>query len=125
MSGSFFDAGLRFQCRRCSHCCRHEPGYVFLTQDDLERLAAGLELTPAEVRRATAAGADRSSAIEPAETPAYDRVLWGPGCRVWAPAAAVPQLPFWTAELVAEDWSSSSIVRAWAAACPGQAIRDY
>ncbi|HUX21603.1 MAG TPA: YkgJ family cysteine cluster protein, partial [Spirochaetia bacterium] len=35
----FYQDGLRFECTRCDACCRHEPGYVFLSQTDLRRLA--------------------------------------------------------------------------------------
>ncbi len=34
----FYQNGLRFSCTRCSRCCRHQPGYVFLSEDDLDRL---------------------------------------------------------------------------------------
>jgi hypothetical protein len=118
MSGSFFDAGLRFQCRRCSHCCRHEPGYVFLTQDDLERLAEGLELPPAEVRerycRQVRIGAFRRLSLR--ETPAYDCILWGPeGCRVYGHRPLqCRSFPFWSSNLSSrESWEEA------ARACPG------
>ncbi|HQO67077.1 MAG TPA: YkgJ family cysteine cluster protein, partial [Spirochaetales bacterium] len=35
MNQSFWHEGLRFECARCSACCRYEPGYVFLSADDL------------------------------------------------------------------------------------------
>ena len=35
----FYSAGLRFTCRQCSACCRHESGFVFLSENDLERLS--------------------------------------------------------------------------------------
>ena len=35
MSEPFYAEGLRFSCERCSACCRGEPGYVFLTKEDL------------------------------------------------------------------------------------------
>lgn len=28
-----------FSCTRCSSCCRHESGYVYLSENDLSRLA--------------------------------------------------------------------------------------
>jgi Fe-S-cluster containining protein len=36
---SFYAAGLRFSCTRCSSCCRHESGFVYLSENDLRRLA--------------------------------------------------------------------------------------
>src|SRR5512145_1944147 len=31
---------FRFECARCSACCRGEPGFVFLTARDLRELAS-------------------------------------------------------------------------------------
>lgn len=36
--------GLQFTCTRCSNCCRHESGYVFLSEQDISRLSQGLSL---------------------------------------------------------------------------------
>ncbi len=38
----FYKKGLRFECTRCSKCCRHTPGYVFLSEADIELLVAAL-----------------------------------------------------------------------------------
>jgi Fe-S-cluster containining protein len=35
----FYADGLRFSCQRCSSCCRHESGFVYLSENDLSRLA--------------------------------------------------------------------------------------
>lgn len=45
MSEPFYKDGLNFECQRCSYCCRHEPGYVFLSENDLQAMLAvtGLE----------------------------------------------------------------------------------
>ncbi|MBO8436036.1 MAG: YkgJ family cysteine cluster protein [Spirochaetes bacterium] len=32
----FYDKGLRFECQMCSYCCSAEPGYVYLTEKDLD-----------------------------------------------------------------------------------------
>jgi len=37
----FYEDGLRFSCiEGCRYCCSCEPGYVFLSQPDLDRLCA-------------------------------------------------------------------------------------
>ena len=41
----FLDDGLAFTCQRCLYCCSAEPGYVFLTKNDLERASATLGIT--------------------------------------------------------------------------------
>jgi len=40
----FYANGLRFSCRRCSACCRYDSGFVFLSEIDLEKLAAGQKM---------------------------------------------------------------------------------
>ena len=41
----FYEDGLNFECQRCRYCCSVEPGYVFLSEEDLDRLCSffGLE----------------------------------------------------------------------------------
>jgi Fe-S-cluster containining protein len=109
MSDSFYAAGLRFSCRRCSRCCRHEPGYVFLTREDLERLAQGLGLPQSEVLerhcRVVRFGALRRISLR--ETPAFDCILWGvEGCRVYSNRPLqCRSFPFWAVNLASpEDW---------------------
>ncbi|MDR2964459.1 MAG: YkgJ family cysteine cluster protein [Treponema sp.] len=40
---SFYASGLNFSCQRCSSCCRHDAGYVYLSENDIEKLIAKLE----------------------------------------------------------------------------------
>jgi Fe-S-cluster containining protein len=44
----WFSKGLRFKCTGCGECCTGSPGYVFLSIDDLERLAQHFSLSPEE-----------------------------------------------------------------------------
>lgn len=37
--------GLSFQCQGCNYCCSVEPGYVFLSQEDLNNLSKHFSLT--------------------------------------------------------------------------------
>lgn len=48
---SWLQKGLRFRCTGCGKCCTGAPGYVFLTQSDLEQLAAHFHLSPAQFAR--------------------------------------------------------------------------
>ena len=34
----FYTDGLRFSCTQCSRCCRHDSGYVFLSENDVNAL---------------------------------------------------------------------------------------
>lgn len=40
--GPWYREGLRFTCTQCGNCCSGEPGYVWLTRQDIERIAAAL-----------------------------------------------------------------------------------
>jgi Fe-S-cluster containining protein len=48
---SWFSEGLKFQCTGCGKCCTGSPGYVFLSDTDIQNLAAHLSLQPAEFAR--------------------------------------------------------------------------
>ena len=42
------DAGRRFSCLRCSSCCRHESGFVYLSRADLTKLCEYCTLEEAQ-----------------------------------------------------------------------------
>ncbi len=44
MSNCFYEKGLRFECQGCRYCCSAEPGYVFLSEQDIKRLSDGLSM---------------------------------------------------------------------------------
>ena len=39
---AWYVAGLRFACTHCGGCCSGAPGYVWVTQDEIDRIAAFL-----------------------------------------------------------------------------------
>ncbi len=39
------EKGLRFECTRCGHCCCRFPGYVWVTAEEVEKIAAHLGMT--------------------------------------------------------------------------------
>jgi len=47
----WYAEGLRFKCTGCGDCCTGGPGYVWVTQAEIDALAARLELTPAAFER--------------------------------------------------------------------------
>jgi Fe-S-cluster containining protein len=52
----WYAEGLRFECSQCGNCCSGSPGYVWLTVDDMVRIAEQLRMefddfTTAHVRR--------------------------------------------------------------------------
>ena len=47
--GCFYQEGLRFTCQSgCRYCCGVEPGFVFVSQDDIRRLCLYLQLSTNE-----------------------------------------------------------------------------
>ncbi|HSX25749.1 MAG TPA: YkgJ family cysteine cluster protein [Chlamydiales bacterium] len=42
----WFSDGLRFKCTGCGKCCTGSPGYVYLSETDLNRLSNHFQLTP-------------------------------------------------------------------------------
>jgi len=40
----FYEEGLQFECTGCNYCCSCEPGFVFLSQNDLTRISSHLNL---------------------------------------------------------------------------------
>jgi len=118
VSGSFYEDGLRFECTRCSRCCRFDPGYVFLSYNDLNRLLhhTGLEKDEflGEYCRAVfMQGVYRLSLKEKRN---YDCIFWSQdGCEVYdARPLQCRSFPFWPDNLTdRQRWDSIG------QSCPG------
>ncbi|MCF8080086.1 MAG: YkgJ family cysteine cluster protein [Desulfobacterales bacterium] len=41
----FFDAGIRFECQRCGACCTGEPGTIYAAVDEIDAIAAYLDIS--------------------------------------------------------------------------------
>ena len=44
----FYDNGLKFECQRCSFCCGHSPGFVYLSKRDFDALRGFYNLSVKE-----------------------------------------------------------------------------
>jgi Fe-S-cluster containining protein len=112
----FYAGGLRFSCRRCSNCCRHEPGFVFLSDLDVKQLAQKLEMEYTSFVRCfcrwvpSSEGGDQLSLREKA---GYDCVFWEKGCTVYeSRPLQCRTFPFWESVVYsAAVWKSID--------CPG------
>jgi Fe-S-cluster containining protein len=111
----WYKDGLRFTCTRCGHCCTGEPGYVWVTDEDLQAIAEFRGESLEEVRALYTRWSDRGRTLR--EKPNGDCVFYDrkAGCTVYA--ARPPQCrtwPFWESNLVTpEDWEYTCKV------CPG------
>ena len=47
----WYHAGLKFQCTQCGDCCTGSPGYVWVNKEEIEALAALLQLDIDEFER--------------------------------------------------------------------------
>ena len=51
MNVPWFNDGLRFKCTGCGKCCTGSPGYVFVSDRDLEKLAGRFKLSVEDFSR--------------------------------------------------------------------------
>jgi len=113
----FWGNGLRFTCRQCGHCCRHEPGYVFLSENDLNALSSFFDISNREFTekycRVVDLGIVKRLSLK--ETKEYDCIFWDNGCSVYsARPLQCRTYPFWPSVLASrEEWEKES------KECPG------
>ncbi len=118
MCEPFYKDGLKFECTQCSKCCRFDPGYVFLSYNDLDRLLIHFELSrnifiEKYCRVVDIGDQKRLSLIEKAN---YDCIFWKDGgCTIYeARPLQCRSYPFWKPFLTdREAWDAE------AESCPG------
>jgi Fe-S-cluster containining protein len=118
MSQPFYTLGLKFTCKKCSRCCRYEPGYVYLSETDLTKLLSQCNLDREAFiqqycRWVPDWEGDKILALK--ETADYDCILWNQGCTVYdARPVQCVSYPFWTSLLKSADaWNAGALE------CPG------
>ena len=117
MNDPFYIEGLRFGCTACSKCCRHEPGFVFLSSDDILRLmdATGLAFRDFLIKFTRTVDLGTGLAISLLETNRFDCIFWNEGCSVYpARPLQCSTYPFW--ERIVESRKSWLVE---AEDCPG------
>ena len=118
MEEPFYKDGLHFECQRCSGCCRFDSGYVFLSHQDVDRLASNLSLTQDEFLEKYCVKVDMGGyfRISLIEKPNYDCIFWRDGgCAVYeARPLQCRSYPFWEHQLESKEaWENV------AKSCPG------
>ena len=113
----FFEKGLQFECLRCGKCCSGFPGYVYLSEKDIDELVDFLHLNwrsflKKYTRLVHVFNEPRLSLVEKAR---HGCVFWDTLCTVY-PARPVQcrTYPFWKRHLVSQ-WEWKRI----AGFCPG------
>ncbi len=114
----FYDNGLQFSCQRCSYCCGHSPGFVYLSKRDLDTLRAHFNMTVKEFVEKYCRWADYyygEQVLALLEKKNYDCILWDSGCSAYeARPVQCSTYPFWAWMLKdKETWDEC------AKECPG------
>jgi Fe-S-cluster containining protein len=107
--------GLSFECTRCGACCTGAPGYVWVNDEEIARLAGHRGLTVGQFsKRFVRRVGDRLSLIE---KPGGDCIFWdaSAGCTVYEARPVQCQTwPFWPENLeTPEEWARVEGI------CPG------
>ena len=108
--------GLRFECTQCGDCCSGDPGFVWVADNEIESLAAEMEMTVDEFEHQFVRELARGKSLK--EYPDGDCILLDPDTRKCTVYAARPiqcrTWPFWDSNLKKrKDWKETCQV------CPG------
>ena len=72
----WYREGLRFECNQCGNCCSGAPGYVWLTREEIGKIAAHLGLEVKEfTRRYVRRVGFKHSLVEKSEKSNYDCIF--------------------------------------------------
>lgn len=99
MSELFYENGLHFQCTQCSNCCRLDPGYVFLSYNDLDRLLDYFSISKDKFIKKYCRNVDMDEhkRLSLNEKTNYDCIFWSNGgCDIYkARPLQCRSYPFW------------------------------
>ncbi|WP_152051903.1 YkgJ family cysteine cluster protein [Tautonia marina] len=98
--------GLRFTCTQCGNCCTGAPGYVWVSVEEIERLAERTGLSVEQFGQQYVRQVGRRYSL--IERPNGDCIFWdrAAGCTVYeARPIQCRTWPFWTENLESpQDW---------------------
>ncbi len=107
----WYEAGLRFECQECGSCCTGAPGYVWLSEDEMERIAERLGLTAAEFEQQYVKDVgERKSLIEYLNGDCVFFDTFHRNCRIYSDRPAQCRTwPFWSSNLESESvWENAA-----------------
>lgn len=108
----FYKEGLHFACQRCSFCCGHSPGFVYLSKRDLETLCGFFKLSKKEFIEKYCRYVNYyqgTTVLALIEMKNYDCILWNNGCTAYeARPVQCSTYPFWTWMLEKDTWEECS-----------------
>ncbi len=110
----------RFECTQCSHCCRHDSGYVFLSRSDLSALVHFTQLSEEQFleQYCRVVNFNSEQRLSLIETKKFDCIFWKEelqGCSVYsARPLQCRTYPFWSGIVATQtSWDRE------ATHCPG------
>ncbi len=119
MEKLFYENGLHFSCQRCSSCCRHDPGFVFLSEKDVNVLVDVLKMGYNEFIKVYCRWVSYGDGLEKLslkEQSNYDCIFWkNGGCTVYTGRPLQCRtFPFWHSVVRSEAaWNGTG------ESCPG------
>ena len=106
---TWYKEGLHFKCTGCGRCCSKEPGYVWLSEEDIEKASTHLSLSrEAFLRKYTRFVNGEYSLIE---MPNYDCIFLKENkCTIYeARPAQCRRFPFWPSNLESKkEWQETA-----------------
>ena len=106
--------GLRFECQKCGRCCRGEPGVVWVSKAEIEKISAHLGISPGEFRTKYVRRVGFRLSLK--ELDNGDCVLYQNGCVVYpVRPAQCRTFPFWSEALRSREWYDEVLEN-----CPGK-----
>jgi Fe-S-cluster containining protein len=106
----FYNEGLMFECTRCGKCCSGFPGYVYLSEEEVTRIAHHLIVEPTRfiknyTKYVRILGQPRLSLVE---TVPYDCVFYKKGCSIYEVRPyQCSSYPFWRRHIVSQrEWNT-------------------
>ena len=106
----WYKKGLRFSCTECGQCCTGAPGYVWIQEDEIEKMADFLGIAKSEfIERYTRQVGERLSLLEFPRS--FDCIfLRGKKCLLYVSRPKQCRtFPFWPENLESEEaWDKAS-----------------
>jgi hypothetical protein len=97
----WFARGVQFECVRCGKCCRGEPGYVWVTTEEIAAMAARLKISREKFIRWNVRREGLRLSLK--ERKGGDCILWHGQCTVYeARPRQCRAFPFWKEALHAK-----------------------
>ena len=96
----FYKNGLNFACQRCSFCCGHSPGFVYLSRRDLTELCTYFKMSVKDFVNKYCRWVDYyygETVLALQEQKNYDCILWNNGCTAYqGRPVQCSTWPFWS-----------------------------